>query len=139
MNPKSLERGPAGARGVSLIEVLAAFVILSMSMAVILRINATALRNHEVSKQYLRAVEVAQYHMTEMGVDDRSSQLVREGREVDGMTWRYVRQPYTLWQEEKFQGVQAEPVEERIQVAWVAGNGQRELSFSKVTLRYPAR
>ncbi len=46
-------RQPAANRragGMTLVEVLVAFVILGMVMAVIMRINATSVRNHEVSK-----------------------------------------------------------------------------------------
>lgn len=123
----------------SLIEVLIAFVILSMSMAVILRINATSIRNHEVSKQYLKAVQIAESHMTEMSIDHQSVELQHEGVEKDGFTWRYERQAYADWSGEQYQGLPVEPVEERIRVAWETGNGEREISFSKVSLINRAR
>jgi len=123
----------------SLIEVLIAFVILSMTMAVILRINATSLRNHEVSKQYLKAVRIAESHMTEAGIDDHSIELIREGVETDGFSWQYLRQAYNGWSGEQYQGLPVVPVEEHIKVAWNTGNGEREIGFSKVTLIYQAR
>lgn len=123
----------------SLIEVLIAFVILSMAMAVILRINATSLRNHEVSKQYLKAVQIAESRLTEMGIDDHSLDLLREGVEGEGFTWHYLRQPYNGWSGEQYQGLAVEPVEERIRVAWDTANGEREIAFSKVSLIYQAR
>jgi len=123
----------------SLIEVLIAFVILSMTMAVILRINATSLRNHEVSKQYLKAVQIAESRMTEMGIDAHSVDLMRDGVEGEGFTWQYLRQPYSGWSGEQYQGLAVAPVEERIRVAWNTAGGEREIAFSKVTLIFPAR
>lgn len=120
----------------SLIEVLVAFVILSMVMSVILRINSTSLRNHEVSKQYLRAVRIAESRLVEMGMDEQSPNLVRAGMEADGYRWEFVRQPYAGWDEEKLQGLPAEAVEERLEISWGEGGSPRTLSFSRISLIY---
>jgi general secretion pathway protein I len=130
---------PALIGGMSLIEVLVAFVILSMVMSVILRINATSLRNHEVSKQYLNAVRIAESRMVEMGMDAQSLSLVRDGVDKAGYRWEFVRQPYTDWNEEKLQGLPVEPVEERIEVAWGEGDSPRRVSFSRINLIYRSR
>jgi hypothetical protein len=124
----------------SLIEVLIAFVILSMAMAVILRINATSLRNHEVSKQYLKAVQIAESRLTEMGMDNHSIDLMQDGVEGrDGFSWHYLRQSYNGWSDEKYQGLPAVPVEEHMRVAWNTALGEREIVFSRVSLIFPAR
>ena len=122
--------------GMSLIEVLVAFVILSMVMSVILRINSTSLRNHEVSKQYLRAVRIAESRLVEMGMDEQSPSLVRAGTEADGYRWEFVRQPYAGWDEEKLQGLPAEAVEERLDISWGEGDSPRTVSFSRINLFY---
>jgi len=135
MNPRQgSKHRPASMWGMSLIEVLVAFVILSMAMGVILRINATSLRNHQVSKQYLKAVRIAESRMTEMSIDDHSIELVSEGAEAEGFTWRYLRQAYSGWSGEQYQGLPVQPVKERIRVAWDSDQGEREIAFSKVTL-----
>ncbi|MCU7846057.1 MAG: prepilin-type N-terminal cleavage/methylation domain-containing protein [Candidatus Thiodiazotropha sp. (ex Monitilora ramsayi)] len=124
--------------GLSLIEVLVAFVILSMVMSVIMRINATSLRNHNVSSQYLQAVQVVQSRMVEMGIDDQSEHLVSEGIEPGGINWHYVRQPYLEWSETRFQSAPLVPVEERITISWGGDETReetpRQLTFSRVSL-----
>ena len=135
--------GCATSRGLSLIEVLVAFVILSMVMSVILRINATSLRNHNVSSQYLQAVQIAQSRMVEMGMDDQSGHLVSEGIEPGGISWHYVRQPYTDWTETRFESVSLAPVEERITISWGGDERTeeppRQLTFSRISLITPSR
>ena len=123
----------------SLIEVLVAFVILNMVMSVILRINSTSLRNHEVSKQYLRAVQIAESRLVEMGMEEASPNLVRAGEEADGYRWEFVRQPYGGWDEEKLQGLSAAPVEERLEISWGEGDSPRRVSFSRINLIYGQR
>ena len=137
MRPSS--GSPARSSGMSLIEVLVAFVILSMVMSVILRINATSLRNHEVSKQYLEAVQIAESRMVEMGMEDQSVNLVRDGEEKGGYRWEFVRQPYAGWNEEKLQGLPVEPVEERMEISWGEGETPRKVAFSRINLLYRSK
>ncbi|MEJ2453196.1 MAG: prepilin-type N-terminal cleavage/methylation domain-containing protein [Candidatus Thiodiazotropha sp.] len=126
-------------RGMTLIEVLVAFVILGMVMAVIMRINATSLRNHEVSKAYQHALRVAESRMEAMSVETSSETLQQSGVEAGGLRWEYFRQPYHEWSEERLQGLQAIPVKERIVVAWGEQPFPRQLSFSRIHLIYRGR
>ena len=123
----------------SLIEVLVAFVILGMVMAVIMRINATSLRNHEVSKGYQSALRVAESRMEAIGVDTRSLNLHESGFESGGIRWEYIRQPYGEWNAEHLQVREATPVEERIRVVWGEEPFPRELSFSRIQLVFEGR
>lgn len=65
--------------GMSLIEVLVAFVILSITMSVILRINSTTLTNHQVTSDYLKAVQIAQSRLEQMAADGKNSNLNEQG------------------------------------------------------------
>ncbi|MBT2990563.1 MAG: prepilin-type N-terminal cleavage/methylation domain-containing protein [Candidatus Thiodiazotropha sp. (ex Ctena orbiculata)] len=120
--------------GMSLIEVLVAFVILSMTMSVILRINATTLRNHQVSADYLRAVQIAQTRLDQMAADKLNSDLNEQGSEAGGFSWRYLRQPHSGWDNEKQLTTPLLPVEETITIVWPAPGGERELSFTRMGL-----
>ncbi|MCU7892232.1 MAG: prepilin-type N-terminal cleavage/methylation domain-containing protein, partial [Candidatus Thiodiazotropha sp. (ex Ustalcina ferruginea)] len=71
INPKS--------EGMTLIEVLVAFVILSMTMTVILRINSTTLRNHQVSARYLKAVQIAQSRLEQMAAEVQENNYSQQG------------------------------------------------------------
>lgn len=119
--------------GMSLIEVLVAFVILAMTMSVILRINSGAIRNHQVASQYFEAVEVAQSRLEQMGAEIEVDSYTQEGVDRDAYSWRYLRQPYS-WDEQKLLALPLTPVEERLTVSWDAPGGERELSFSRIGL-----
>lgn len=135
MKPKSYTKGQAQA-GMSLIEVLVAFVILGMVMAVIMRINATSLRNHDVSKAYQQALRVAESRMVSEGLDTTLVSISSSGEAWPDMRWEFNRQPYQGWSEERLQVLPAEPVEERITVKWGSEPFDRQLSFSRIKLIY---
>jgi general secretion pathway protein I len=116
----------------SLIEVLVAFVILGMSMSVILRINATTLRNHQVSADYLKAVRIAESRLDQMAVDRTNSSLDEQGDEQGVFRWHYLRQPYSDWVEQR--QLPLLPVEETISIAWDAPGGERVLKFTRIGL-----
>ena len=121
-------------RGMTLIEVLVAFVILAMVMSVIMRINATALRNHEVSNDYQLALRVAESRLEAMSTDRTSGYLVQQGVDEGGIGWEYKREPYTGWEEQRLQGLAQIPVEEHITVSWGNEESPRQLSFSRIQL-----
>ena len=81
-------------QGMTLIEVLVAFVILGMVMAVIMRINATALRNHDVSKGYLAALQVAESRLESAGLENDSPTLIQRGTEANNIRWEFSRRLY---------------------------------------------
>jgi hypothetical protein len=108
-------------------------------MSVIMRINATSLRNHEVSKGYQQALRIAESRMEAMSVETSSESLRQSGVEADGIRWEYTRQPYREWSEERLQRLQATPVEERILVLWGEAPFPRQLSFSRIHLIYGGR
>ncbi len=126
-------------QGMTLIEVLVAFVILGMVMAVIMRINATALRNHDVSKGYLAALQVAESRLESAGLENDSPTLIQRGTEANNIRWEFSRRLYLDWSEQRLQGLPATPVEERISVTWDEETVPRQLSLSRVNLIYRGR
>jgi len=123
----------------TLVEVLVAFVILGMVMAVIMRINATSIRNHEVSKAYLQALQLAESRLEMVSLDHASASLSQRGVEPDGLLWELSRQPYSGWIEPRLQSLPATPVEDRIIVSWGEAPFARELGFSRINLIYTGR
>lgn len=57
----------SGQRGFSLLEVLVAFAILSLSLGVLLQVFATGLRNAGVTDDYTRATLYAESILTAIG------------------------------------------------------------------------
>ncbi len=56
-------------RGMTLLEILVAFVILSLAMAVILQIFSGGMRNSHVAERYSKAVFLAQSRMAAVGLE----------------------------------------------------------------------
>ncbi|MEL0586286.1 MAG: prepilin-type N-terminal cleavage/methylation domain-containing protein [Candidatus Thiodiazotropha sp. (ex. Lucinoma kazani)] len=118
--------------GMTLIEVLVAFVILSMTMTVILRINSTTLRNHQVSARYLKAVQIAQSRLEQMAAEVQESNYSQQGTDEETYRWSYLRQPYSAWTEEKLFAIPLSPIEETITLAWDAPGGERQVTFTRI-------
>ncbi|MCG7893918.1 MAG: prepilin-type N-terminal cleavage/methylation domain-containing protein [Candidatus Thiodiazotropha taylori] len=117
--------------GMSLIEVLVAFVILAMTMSVILRINSGAIRNHQVASHYFEAVSIAQSRLEQMSAEIDTESYSEQGVELDTYTWTYLRQPYS-WNDAKLVALPLVGVEETLKISWDAPGGARELTFSRI-------
>ncbi len=75
-------------RGFSLLEVLVAFAILSISLGVILQVFATGLRNAGMADDYTRATLYAESILAAIGREAPPSAGVREGPIDDQFSWR---------------------------------------------------
>ena len=75
-------------RGFSLLEVLVAFAILSISLGVILQVFATGLRNAGMADDYTRATLYAESILAAIGREAPPSAGVREGPINDQFSWR---------------------------------------------------
>ena len=75
-------------RGFSLLEVLVAFAILSVSLGVLLQVFATGLRNVGLSDDYSQATLYAQSILASMGRETPLSEGVRSGPVNDRLSWR---------------------------------------------------
>jgi len=93
-------RGPGfsrtGARGLSLIEVLVAFVILSLVMTALFRLFSGALVNASAADEYSRAVLVAESALAEAASANPLKEATQTGTADDGrMAWTTRVAPYT--------------------------------------------
>ncbi|TVR58822.1 MAG: prepilin-type N-terminal cleavage/methylation domain-containing protein [Candidatus Competibacteraceae bacterium] len=82
-------------RGFSLLEVLVAFAILSISLGVLLQVFATGLRNAGMADDYTRATLYAESILAAIGREAPPSAGVREGPIDDQFSWRSTVGEYT--------------------------------------------
>ena len=122
--------------GFSLLEVLVAFAILSLSLGVILQIFSTGLRSASLGEQYTRAVALAETKLTEI----ESSEVLREG-DAEGefdqdFRWHVTVRLAEWWEQAGGETLPVWPYELIVEVLW--GDAPRERSVTLATLR-PAR
>ncbi len=77
-------------RGFSLLEVLVAFAILSVSLGVLLQVFATGLRNAGLADDYSQATLYADSILAAYGREAPLGEGVREGPINDRFSWRGV-------------------------------------------------
>lgn len=81
--------------GFSLLEVLVAFVILSISLGVLLQVFATGLRNAGTADDYTQATLYAESILVAIGRETPLSEGQHSGPINDRFSWRSTVAPYT--------------------------------------------
>lgn len=89
MLPSSAEaRAPGRARGFSLLEVLVAFVVLSLALAVIMRIFSQGMSSVGESEHHARAVMLAESKLALLGAGIPLEEGETSGDSEDQLHWR---------------------------------------------------
>ena len=124
-------------RGMTLIEVLVAFIVLSVTMAVIMQIFSGGMRNARLAESYSRAVFLAESKMAAVGLE-RPLAVGEESGQVGGdMQWRVSVSPA---EEDAATNVQLMPMrlyQVRVAAAWGEDGRQRQVEL--VTFRLGPR
>ncbi len=119
--------------GFTLLEVLVAFSILTLSLGVLLTLFSTGLRNTAIAHDYSRAITLAESRLASIGVSEPLQPGESEGRFDDHYRWYAEITPHvgnydhaigdTAWQLYKV----------RVHVIWEGFDGERSVTLS--TLR----
>jgi len=123
-------------RGYTLIEVLVAFAILAMTLAVLYRIFAAGLLNIGVSSEYLQAVLIAERQLEAAGAGESLQPGRREGIALGKYSWTQTiaaAAPAALvpGQQTRFAVFRV-----NVRVQWPGGRDMREIDLE--TLRIAA-
>lgn len=119
-------------RGFSLLEVLVAFVILALVLAVLMRIFSGALRNIGAAEGYSRAVALAESKLAAIGVDTPLAEGVTADTESD-YSWRTAVRREETGAQPVEGGQRVELYRIEVTVTWGAAAAARSVRF--VTLR----
>lgn len=124
-----------GAAGFSLIEVLVAFMILSLSLTALFQVFSTGLRSVGLSGEYTRAVQLAE---SELAANGRETALLpgEESGEWDGgLRWRRRVEAYPIWEEEPVPPPPATAYRVSVEVSWDGPRGPRRVTLDTLRLK----
>lgn len=99
MKAKMIKRSPAGRsrtqRGFSLLEILVAFVLLALAMAVLMQIFSTSLNGATIADRYAKATMIAESKLAAAGVEDALKEGSSSGTYDDIFSWVVEVKPFT--------------------------------------------
>jgi len=124
------------AQGYTLIEVLVAFSILSLSLSVILLAITTGLRNSKITRDYSYAITLADAKLAEMSVRELSEAQQQHGNFNERFSWQTEVQPYSVYQSGN-QNLPLRAYEVKVRVAWPQGDENREVILSTLRIGRP--
>ena len=123
-------------QGVTLIEVMVAFVILALSVTVLLRIFSGGLSNTIISQQYVDAVTVAESQLAQLGLIDELQTGVETGQHGDIYRWRTQIEPYMPWQGNSDEILLVSAFLVNVEVSWRERGKERRVNLSSIKLRH---
>lgn len=127
---------PASQRqqGFTLIEILVAFMVLTLVLTVVFRIFSGGLRNIELSSDYTRAVLVAESQLTAAGITVPLEIGETSGEWNEHFHWQRIIEAYLPWEEEKELSSAVQGYRVTVNVNWEQAGQQRRLSLGSIRL-----
>ena len=121
-------------RGFTLLEVLVAFLILSLSMSVLMRIVSQSLNSLAVAERHQSAVQLAESKLAEVLIGlDESGRGTQQGKLGRDFSWRSEVEPYEFENPEAGERYSINPWLVRVSVSWGQRPGE-QVSLSTIRL-----
>ena len=122
-------------KGITLIEVLVAFVILAMSVSVLLRIFSSGTTNIVISQQYVDAVQVAEMQLASVGVEKELTPTTESGVVGGKYNWQMTIEPYAFYEDEEQEMYPVSAFRILVEVGWVERAQTRQIKLSSIKLK----
>lgn len=122
--------------GITLIEVMVAFVILALSVTVLLRIFSSGLTNTILSQQYVDAVVFAESQMAQIGTINEIIPGVETGTIGEKFTWTTSVDPYFPWLENDEETLPVSAFVVDVEISWLEKGKERNVNLSSIKLQH---
>lgn len=129
--------GSGRSRGFTLLEVLVAFAVLAVSLAVVFQIFSTGMRGSRDAESYARAVMLAESTLERFLAETPIAEQDVSGELDDGYAWSASARPLAARRSDNAGWGAVYPLEVVVTVAW--GEPGRRRSVSLATLRLARR
>jgi len=120
--------------GYSLIEVLVAFSILAMALAVLLKIFSAGLRNVDAASEYAQAVSIADAELAVPGVLEPLQPGITQGEEDGGYYWVRDVSEFRPVNRPDYVDTPVLPYLISVEVTWSAGRGERTVRLDTIRI-----
>jgi general secretion pathway protein I len=117
------------------VELLVAFMVLTLSLTVLFRIFSNSLASLELADQYARAAAYADNRLAAVGVVKRLSEGVTSGRSPEGFGWRQVVRRYVPWEGGEDYVSRVEGFMVTLEVDWVGRGREHRLAVSTLKVQ----
>lgn len=124
----------ANCQGMTLIEVLVAFVVLSLTMTVIMQIFSGGMRNARLSDSYSQAVFLAESKLSAVGVEHPLATGEDVGKVGVNLLWRVTVNPYDDGGASDRLLMPVRLYQVRVRVSWSEEGGQRQVELTSLRL-----
>ena len=121
-------------RGMTLIEVLVAFVVLSMTLAVIMQIFSGGMRNARLAGAYSYALILAESQLAAAGVEQPLSVGQSSGQTGPDLTWRTTVELFDDGGAAERLLLPTRLYQVRAQVSWNEGGRERQVQLTSLRL-----
>ena len=121
-------------RGFTLLEILVAFVILSLALGTLYRIFGSGARSVVRAEQYAQAVELAQNLISEAGIDEKLQEGDSDGEFAAPFRWHRSVRRYELPREKSVEIASLAAFQVDVEVRWAEGASTRRVALSTLRL-----
>jgi general secretion pathway protein I len=130
-----MSASPHFSRGFTLIEVLVAFMILTLSLSVLLRIFSGGLNNVAVAGDYAQAVLLAESQLAVVG---RSEPLLvgqSYGESGQQFRWRRTIESYLPWQDDTALTMPVSGYHVSVEVSWTHNGRDQQITLNSLRVQ----
>ncbi len=122
-------------QGFTLIEVLVAFMILTLSLSVLFRIYSGGLTNVEVAGDYAQAVLVAESQLAAVGRSEPLFVGQTDGESGDRFQWRRIIENYTPWEDDTALTVPVSGYRVSVEVIWTRNGRAQQIILNSLRVQ----